>query len=153
MDGDRPRLHRRSPVFQPCPRVLRRRYRGTLIGLGVGQGESDRPAAGLDHLADADVVFASCAAETTVLFYAEAWRVEQIGGRLGRRIAEWFAAHPGGTAVFATLGDPAQHRPLHALARRLPGVRVEHVPGVTILPPPRRPLPRLPGPSLRRTAE
>ncbi|GEL17137.1 SAM-dependent methyltransferase [Pseudonocardia asaccharolytica] len=153
MDGHRPRPRRRGPHLQPCPRVPRRRYRGILIGLGVGPGESDRPPDGVDRLARADVVFAPAAAETTVLFYAEAWRVEQVGGRSGCRVAEWFAAHPGGTAVFATPGDPADHRPFTDLARRLPGVRVEHVPGVTITPPRRSPLPWIPEAPLHRTAE
>ncbi|MHA6795410.1 SAM-dependent methyltransferase [Pseudonocardia bannensis] len=121
---------------------------GTLIGLGVGPGEPDALAPGaVDRLAHADVVFVPAPAESTVLFYAEAWRVERIGDHraAAQRVVEWFAAHPGGTAVFATAGDPTACPSFGVTAvavRSSAGaLRVEHLPGVTIVPPRRSPLP------------
>ena len=108
-------------------------------------------------LAKADVVFVPVAdsgetgrAERTVLFYAEAWRVERVVFALTRlapggerehdrdareqawdaaaaQVARWFAEHPGGTAVFATIGDPCVYSTFSYLAagvrelRRRPG--------------------------------
>ncbi|WP_214370140.1 SAM-dependent methyltransferase [Pseudonocardia sp. H11422] len=149
MAGDGPVLfprRRGGPALARCRRGSRTRA-GTLIGLGVGPGEPDALAPGaVDRLAGADVVFVPAAAEATVLFYAEAWRVERIGDRDGaRHVADWFAAHPGGTAVFATAGDPGICRSFGAaagVARELIGaLRVSHLPGVTIVPPRRSPLP------------
>ena len=99
-------------------------------------------------------------AERTVLFYAEAWRVERVvfaltrldpdGTRehdLGAReqawdaaaaqVARWFAEHPGGTAAFATIGDPCVYSTFSYLAagvRELVGeLDVQLVPGITAM--------------------
>ncbi|WP_219418906.1 precorrin-2 C(20)-methyltransferase [Pseudonocardia nigra] len=132
-----------------------------LIGLGVGPGDPELvtvKAANL--LAKADVVFVPVAdsgetgrAEQTVLHYAEAWRVERVVFALHDRehtarrerawdaaaaqVADWFAAHPGGTAAFATIGDPCVYSTftyLAATVRELVGdLAVELVPGVTAM--------------------
>jgi len=99
-------------------------------------------------------------AEQTVLHYAEAWRIERVefaltladpvDGRLhdtdtrerawagaAAQVAAWFAAHPGGTAVFATLGDPCVYSTFSYLAESVCGsvadLSVELVPGVTAM--------------------
>lgn len=99
-------------------------------------------------------------AERTALFYAEAWRIERVvfaltrldadGARehdLGARerawdaaaaqVARWFADHPGGTAVFATIGDPCIYSTFSYLAagvRELVGdLEVQFVPGITAM--------------------
>lgn len=147
MAGDGPDLFPRRRGGLPGARCHRgpRTRTGTLIGLGVGPGESGAPASGaVDRLAAAEVVFVPGDTEATVLFYAEAWRVERIDGSdaaAARRVADWFAAHPGGTAVFATAGDPGDSRPFAVAARGLGrAVRVQRLPGVTIVPPRRLPL-------------
>jgi precorrin-2/cobalt-factor-2 C20-methyltransferase len=118
-------------------------------------------------LAKADVVFVPVAdtgetgrAERTALFYAEAWRIERLPFALTRleaggdrqhdlgdreqawdaaaaQVARWFAEHPGGTAVFATIGDPCIYATFSYLAA---GVRelvadleIQFVPGITAM--------------------
>jgi precorrin-2/cobalt-factor-2 C20-methyltransferase len=132
-----------------------------LIGVGVGPGDPELvtvKAANL--LAKADVVFVPVAdsgetgrAEQTVLYYAEAWRVERVVFALHDRehterrerawdeaaaqVADWFAAHPGGTAVFATIGDPCVYSTFSYLAASVREVLgeldVQLVPGITAM--------------------
>jgi precorrin-2/cobalt-factor-2 C20-methyltransferase len=134
---------------------------GTLVGVGVGPGDPELvtvKAANL--LAAADVVFVPVAdsgetgrAEQTVLFYAEAWRIERVVFALHDRehtqrreqawdaaavqVARWFAGHPGGTAVFATIGDPCVYSTFTYLAASVRAVvgklSVELIPGITAM--------------------
>jgi precorrin-2/cobalt-factor-2 C20-methyltransferase len=144
----------------------------TLIGVGVGPGDPELvtvKAANL--LAKAEVVFVPVAdgpgappadaprggetgrAERTVLYYAEAWRVERVVFAVHDRehpqrrerawdaaaaqVAAWFAAHPGGTAVFATIGDPCVYSTFTYLAASVREVLgeldVQLVPGITAM--------------------
>lgn len=132
-----------------------------LIGVGVGPGDPELVTVkGANVLAKADVVFVPVAdsgetgrAEQTVLHYAEAWRVERVVFALhdrehterrerawdaaARQVADWFAAHPGGTAAFATIGDPCVYSTFTYLAASvrvvLEELDVELVPGVTAM--------------------
>lgn len=84
--------------------------------------------------------------ESTLLYYAEAWRLEplpELSGAVGL-LARWFAANPGGRAVLAVPGDPASFPAFLAVVDGLrvvaPGVRTSCVPGVSIVPPRLSPL-------------
>jgi hypothetical protein len=134
---------RRRPRALPCPRT---HCWGTLVTLGVGAGDPEAAAAAPDRLSGADMVFAAGAAEATVLFYAEAWRVERVGSDPVGTLAAWFAAQPGSTAVFAAPGEPAVFLDLDELRERLPGVDIEQVSGEVLVPPELHPLDREPGP-------
>lgn len=138
----------------------------TLVGVGVGPGDPELvtvKAANL--LAKADVVFVPVAdsddgrppetgrAEQTALFYAEAWRVERVVFALHDRehsvrreqawdaaagqVARWFADHPGGTAAFATIGDPCVYSTFTYLAAtvrdQVGELDVQLIPGITAM--------------------
>jgi precorrin-2/cobalt-factor-2 C20-methyltransferase len=134
----------------------------TLVGIGVGPGDPELlTVKGANLLAKSDVVFVPVAAgdpgtgraEQTVLHYAEAWRIERVEFALQDRehgparerawdaaaahVAAWFTANPGGTAVFATIGDPCVYSTFTYLAasvRALVGdLDVRLVPGVTAM--------------------
>jgi precorrin-2/cobalt-factor-2 C20-methyltransferase len=92
-------------------------------------------------------------AEQTVLHYAEAWRVERVVFALHDRehttrreqawdaaaaqVIRWFAEHPGGTAVFATIGDPCVYSTFTYLAATVRAqvgeLEVRLVPGITAM--------------------
>jgi precorrin-2/cobalt-factor-2 C20-methyltransferase len=136
----------------------------TLVGVGVGPGDPELvtvKAANL--LGSADVVFVPVAdsgetgrAEQTALYYAEAWRIERVVFALSQyehdrdhterreqawdaaaaQVARWFGANPGGTAAFATIGDPCVYSTFGYLAasvQDLVAVSVELVPGITAM--------------------
>lgn len=123
--------------------------RAAFVMMGVGPGEPDALApAAADVLASADVVFVpEVPAESTVLFYTEAWRVERLAD-LASAVAvieDWYSLNPGSTAVLAVPGDPADQPGLTAVADGLrvavPGLGIHTVPGVSIVPPKLSPLP------------
>lgn len=133
----------------PVPPPARRRA-GALVVLGTGPGTRHTHPA-VDALAGADAVFAGPARagtdpESTVLFYAEAWRVECLAPREGAdRLARWFDGHPGGTAVLATAGAPERDvafaAAVEGLCRLRPDLTVRRLDGVCVAPPERSPLP------------
>ncbi|GEL26200.1 hypothetical protein PSU4_51540 [Pseudonocardia sulfidoxydans NBRC 16205] len=151
MSGDGPgsaEPARRSPRF-PCSRTFRSASTpaGRLLVVGCDvPGDGPPPSVApdvVDRLDRADIVFAVAEAEPTVLFYAEAWRVERLDGvaaRAGRRVVAWFAEHPGATAMLVDPGDP--HHVTTVVTSLLPALRVESLAGPGLAPPRQYPLGR-----------
>ncbi|GAA1836972.1 hypothetical protein GCM10009836_14430 [Pseudonocardia ailaonensis] len=110
--------------------------------LGTGGGEAD--PVGPDLLAGADHVFTVAAAESVVLFYAEAWRVERVDlvGAV-RAITDLVALDSPATIVLTVDGDPAADPACRAVVDGLAvaGISAVTVPGVSVVPPRLSPLP------------
>lgn len=133
----------------------------TLVGVGVGPGDPELITLKAVHrLRAADVVFVPVAdtgepgrAEATVRHHVgdevivrvEFAMRDQVHGERRERawdtaatqVAGWLAAHPGGTAAFATIGDPSVYSTFTYLAQTVRGLvgelAVELVPGVTAM--------------------
>ncbi len=137
----------------------------TLVGVGVGPGDPELATVkSVRRLRESDVVFVPVAdtaetgrAEATVARYVDADRIsrvvfalheredvqlrERVWDGAARQVTGWFAAHPGGTAAFATIGDPCVYSTFTYLAqtvRDLMGEQaaelvVELVPGITAM--------------------
>jgi precorrin-2/cobalt-factor-2 C20-methyltransferase len=131
-----------------------------LIGVGVGPGDPELVTLkAVRVLGTAGRVFVPVLdagdvgrAEATVRAHAAHERIERLVFALneredrarrehywdaaGARVAEWLAA-TGGTAAFATIGDPNVYSTFGYLAETvrglLPGVTVETVPGITAM--------------------
>jgi precorrin-2/cobalt-factor-2 C20-methyltransferase len=128
-----------------------------LIGVGVGPGDPELVTVkAVRVLRTADRVFVPVLhpgeagrAEATVRAHAGHDRIERLvfalGGApprdrywdaAGARVAGWLA-DTGGTAAFATIGDPNVYSTFTYLARTVaalaPGVRVDTVPGITAM--------------------
>jgi siroheme synthase len=115
----------------------------TVTVLGTGGGDPET-AEGADLLAAADAVLATPDVESTVLFYAEAWRVERLADLAGAAAAVADLVGLGATrVVLAVPGDPAANPGCRALldGLRVAGIHAEARPGVSLVPPRLTPMP------------
>jgi precorrin-2/cobalt-factor-2 C20-methyltransferase len=131
---------------------------GALVGIGVGPGDPEHlTLKAVRELGAADRVFVPATAasvggagraETVVAAHVAPERVVRLSFAMtdaGGRDAKWDAAGAaiadvvagGGTAAFATLGDPALYSTfayvVHTVRRLAPGVDVRTVPGITAM--------------------
>ena len=131
---------------------------GALVGVGVGPGDPEHlTLKAVRELRAADRVFVpetvssaggAGRAETIVAEHVAPERLVRLGfamGDAGGRDAKWDAAgaaiaevvRGGGTAAFATLGDPSVYSTfayvVHTVRALAPGVAVRTVPGITAM--------------------
>jgi len=115
--------------------------RARVVVLGVGTGADHPAGACADVLGEAEHVLVDPRVERTVLFYAEAWRVERSDPTDAVRAV--IERLPAGTVVVAVPGEPGAEPAWSAV---LDGLRVAVpaevvvVPGVSVVPPRLSPL-------------